>query len=54
MGTDVQCMQARHLEHLLRPLGKEVKEFYGSRHSMEVFGHDTGVIVATIEKANIL
>lgn len=46
--------KAAHLTRLLSPLNKEVKEFYGGMHSHASLGTTTGVIVCTIEKANIL
>lgn len=39
---------------VLAAIGKEVKEFYGGNHSQAALTATTGVIVCTIEKANIM
>ena len=39
---------------VLAAIGKEVKEFYGGNHSQAALTQTTGVIVCTIEKANIM
>ena len=39
---------------VLGAIGKEVKEFYGGSHSQAALTQTTGVIVCTIEKANIM
>ena len=39
---------------VLGAIGKEVKEFYGGNHSQAALTQTTGVIVCTIEKANIM
>lgn len=39
---------------VLAAVGKEVKEFFGGNHSQAVLSQTTGVIVCTIEKANIM
>lgn len=48
---------ARHgpaCSKVLAAVGKEVKEFFGGNHSQAVLSQTTGVIVCTIEKANIM
>ena len=35
-------------------IGKEIKEFYGGAHSHAALTAATGIIVCTIEKANIM
>ena len=39
---------------VLPAIGKEVKEFFGGHHSTAALTATTGVIVCTIEKANIM
>lgn len=39
---------------VLAAAGKEVKGFFGGSHSHSALGQTTGVIVCTIEKANIM
>ena len=39
---------------VMASIGKEVKEFYGGNHSTAALAATTGVIVCTIEKANIM
>lgn len=46
-------MQAVHLEAVLEPLGKLVRNFFGTQGSASV-PKDTSVAVCTIEKANSL
>ena len=46
--------KAAHMRRLLAPLGREVLDFYGSAHADANLAATTGVIVCTIEKANIL
>ncbi|GMH38125.1 hypothetical protein BSKO_06009 [Bryopsis sp. KO-2023] len=46
--------KARHLEKLLEPTGKIVRNHFGVEGSREIFRPDTGVLVCTIEKANLL
>lgn len=46
--------KAKHLEVLLKPLGKHVRRFYGSETNPKLFLENTGVLVCTIEKANAL
>eukprot|EP00798_Chlamydomonas_sp_ICE-L_P002966 gene2966-12974_t len=46
--------KAAHLEKLLKPMSRTVKAFYGGLGSGTVMSHDTGAIVCTIEKANML
>lgn len=45
--------QAEHLEHLLEPLGKPVRSYYGNQGG-GTLPKDTSVAVCTIEKANSL
>ncbi|CAD7699534.1 unnamed protein product [Ostreobium quekettii] len=46
--------KAAHLERLLAPMHKTVRGFYGSQGGGEIFRNDTGALVCTIEKANML
>ncbi|PRW44411.1 helicase and polymerase-containing TEBICHI isoform X1 [Chlorella sorokiniana] len=46
--------KSEHLSKVLGAIGKEVKEFYGGNHSQAALTATTGVIVCTIEKANII
>ncbi|KFM26454.1 DNA polymerase theta [Auxenochlorella protothecoides] len=47
--------KAAHYQRLLAPLKKEVCEAYGAKLSQQMtIGPNTGIIVCTIEKANIL
>ena len=46
--------KANQLESLLIPLQKKIRRFYGSKNSPVIFKRDTGILVCTIEKANIL
>lgn len=48
------CNQARELDVLLEATNKVVKRAYGGIGRGPVLQPDTGVIVATIEKANLL
>lgn len=45
--------KAAHLRRLLAPLERDVLDFYGAQGSAAI-GRSTGVIVSTMEKANIL
>ena len=46
--------RSRPCSKVLAAIGKEVKEFYGGNHSQAALTATTGVIVCTIEKANIM
>ncbi|EFN55218.1 hypothetical protein CHLNCDRAFT_52598 [Chlorella variabilis] len=46
--------KSEHLSKVLAAINKEVKEFYGGSHSHAALTQTTGVIVCTIEKANII
>ena len=48
------CCRFCHCSKVLAAIGKEVKEFYGGNHSQAALTQTTGVIVCTIEKANIM
>ena len=55
----LHCVCACSVAHcccskVLGAIGKEVKEFYGGNHSQAALTQTTGVIVCTIEKANIM
>ncbi|KAL6747107.1 hypothetical protein V8C86DRAFT_3034055 [Haematococcus lacustris] len=55
LPTVVLCAQkAAALEKLLKPMKRQVKSFYGGLGSGTYFEHDTGAIVCTIEKANMM
>ncbi|KAL4428417.1 hypothetical protein ABPG75_002506 [Micractinium tetrahymenae] len=46
--------KSEHLSKVLAAMGKEVKEFFGGNHSQAALTQTTGVIVCTIEKANMI
>lgn len=46
--------KSAHLRRILGPLGREVRDFFGPVTSAAPLGAATGVVVCTIEKANIL
>ncbi|KAJ9515568.1 hypothetical protein QJQ45_021670, partial [Haematococcus lacustris] len=52
--SQARLAHAAALEKLLKPMKRQVKSFYGGLGSGTYFEHDTGAIVCTIEKANMM
>eukprot|EP00210_Caulerpa_lentillifera_P002913 g2781.t1 len=49
------CTEKSHqLDQLLRPINKQIKRFYGTHNSRIIISESTGILVCTIEKANLL
>lgn len=46
--------KADRLEHLVEPLGRQVKRAFGGSYSGSLLADETGIIVCTIENANSL